>query len=253
MFPERIDVTITATHRPELLRRTLDSFFSKLFNYSGMHLRRMWEPRAIINVDPAGRGGDPCKIVDIVREYFPNVEARAPKEAGFGAAFKWCWTQTTAPWVFNLEEDWEALVPVDLSKMLEILQKEPKLALLRLPAFRANESDMKNWSHFYPWNGRYFECPHEKRIELGFCGHPSLIKGEFVRRCAPWLDPEKNPEKQFHRGHVLLTNEVSNWRYGVYGFPQSLPIIRDIGREWMVQNKFCKKGSKAYFTQWEEA
>ena len=115
------------------------------------------------------------------------------------------------------------------------------------------EYGMKNWKYFYPFNGEFFECPKHLRREVGFCGHPSLIRGEFVQNIAPYLDQEKNPEKQFHHGRPELMQEIDCWRYGVFAEPNQPPAIRDIGRKWMIQNKFKKAGSKAFFTQWETA
>ena len=241
-----IDIAMTATRRPELIERTLSSL--KLFMLpSRGH-------RLFLNVDPVGHDMDSFDVVSRFAGYFARVEGRCPETPSFGDAFKWCWSQTDADYVLHLEEDWEFLRPVDVSEMVKILSSEPDLALLRLPAFRSDAAAMKNWNLWYPWNGTYFECPENLKITAGFCGHPSLIKREFVHRTVRWVDPNLNPEKQFHRGGPRkLIEEVVRWKYGVFGSPSQSAAVRDIGREWMVKNGWAKQGPKAFFTKWERA
>jgi len=44
---------------------------------------------------------------------------------------------------------------------------------------------------------------------------------------------------------------VSQWDYGVYTAPKNKALVKDIGKEWMVKNKFRKK-SGAGFVVWEK-
>ena len=239
-----IAITMTATRRPELLERTLGSF--KQHVWSPLH-----DWKLILNIDPVGHKIPSIHVLDAAREYFDDITCLMPRQPSFPKAFIWTWTYSyMAEYVFHIEEDWEFLRPIELDEMIGILNDTKDLALLRLPMFRSSEAHMKNWSHFYPFNGQYFECPADKRIELGFCGHPTLLRGEFVRRTTPLLLSDRNPEKQFHRGHPLLMEEIPKWRYGVFGKPNQGPAIRDIGREWMVEHGWAKEGNKAHFTQW---
>jgi hypothetical protein len=169
----------------------------------------------------------------------------------FGQAFKWCWSQVESDLVFNLEEDWELLRPLDLSDLLNVFNQNPQIGVARLSAFPVGETVTKNWNVFIPRVGDFFEVPEELRIAIGFCGHPSLIRGEFVKKTVPYLDATRNPEKQFHRGgSSFIKDEILKWRYIVYSQPQQPPAIRDIGRRWMINNGWAKKGSKAFFTEW---
>ncbi|MBW2598555.1 MAG: glycosyltransferase [Deltaproteobacteria bacterium] len=240
-----IDITMTATRRPELIRKTLDTFLSRFFF-------RANDCRLIINVDPVGRDMQSFEITDLCREYFPNIIYRCPNKPAFSRAFKWVWSQVTADFVFHLEDDWELMRPVDLTKMIKIMENNPDLAILRLPWKPTGIDSAKNWRYFFPWNGEFFECPRELRRTVGFCGHPSLIRGEFVRNTVKYIDETRNPEKQFHRGPSEIMAEIDKWRYGVFAEHDQPPAIRDIGRAWMVENGYRKVGNKALFTQWEE-
>lgn len=240
-----IDITMTATLRPEILNRTLKSFKKHLF-------RDFYAP-LFINIDPVGPG-KLIQMFDIFYQYFPpcSVNVNAPSKPGFGRAFKWLWNQPHAPWIFHLEDDWELLRAINPQEMINCLKANPDLALLRLPWKPTGLQSMKNWRYFFPWNGQFFECPKEFKREVGFCGHPSLIRREFVQNTIKYLDETRNPEKQFHHGPPELMAEIDKWRYGVFAKPNEPPAIRDIGREWMVKNSWRKAGNKAFFTQWEE-
>lgn len=239
----KLDITITACKRPEILAMTLYSFIK---NMTIGH-----QCRVAINVDPVGKGNS-IDTVEVCQKLFPSTVYRIPDKANFSDAFKWVWqNKGDAEFVLHLEDDWELLKEVDLNHVAEILRRNPKLALLRLPQFRADGDKMKNWNKFFPWNGFYFECPEELKMSVGFCGHPSVIKKEFIERTVNYIDTTKNPEKQFHRGPKEIMDEVAKWSYGVYGTPEQSAMIRDIGRKWMIKNKWKKKGSKAFFMEWE--
>jgi len=239
-----IDVTITACRRPKVLARTMVSFYENML--SGHKCR------AAINIDPIGDGDEQETLVNC--QIACNIGAyRLPKQANFSKAFKWVWqNKGDAEFVLHLEDDWELLKKVNIEHMANMLRRHPKLALLRLPQFKADGDKMKNWNKFFPWNGEYFECPEELKMSVGFCGHPSLIKREFIDNTVNYIDTNKNPEKQFHRGPKEIMEEVAKWSYGVYGTPKESAFIRDIGRKWMIENKWKKKGSKAYFMEWEK-
>ena len=41
-------------------------------------------------------------------------------------------------------------------------------------------------------------------------------------------------------------------RYGVYIKQNSAPMVKDIGRDWMIKSGYRKAGNKAWFDQWEK-
>lgn len=238
-----IDITMTATRRAAVLDRTLRSFKDNLI--------RNHPARLIINIDPVGPDTDKA-VTDVAYCYFNQLLVFSPDTSSFPKALKRVWSEAGAAFIFHLEDDWEMLSPVDLNDMLDIMNNFSKLAVLRLPFKPQDVGYMKNWKYLFPWNGRFFNCPAVHKREVGFCGHPSLIRREFVQAVTPYLDDTKNPEKQFHHGPPEIMAEIDKWSFGVYGKPNGPALIRDIGREWMIKNGYQKSGSKAFFTQWEK-
>lgn len=240
-----LDITMTACNRPEILERTLSSF------HENMNLKNV-KCRLVVNVDKVGTDAPLKETIEICLNYFRDTKFNFPEIPSFPKAFKWAWSQVEAPYVLHLEDDWELLRPISLHEIIELLDKYEDLALLRLPAFIATENTMKNWNKFFPWNGEFFECPKEIVGGLGFCGHPSIIKNKFVKHIAQFIDTKRNPEKQIKGRNGLLKDFLTSFRYGVYGKPNSPPIIRDLGRKWMIEKGWGKEGSKAWFVRWKK-
>ena len=242
-----IDITITATRRPEILERTLKSFTENLFfqEYSPEDFQ------VYINIDPVGLNVPSENVAQIAMRFFPNVKFRMAKVAHFPTAFLWCWGKTTSPYVFHLEEDWECIRPVSLVRMVDLMSEDNKLAHLRLSCWKS-ETRLKNWNKFLDFNGKYFEVPEDIKGTIGFCGHPSLNRGWFVRRAIEHMDPERNPEKEIKWRNKPLWEHLEDKRFGCFQGMNAAPTILEIGRRWMIENGFRKKGNKEHFVVWEK-
>ncbi len=249
-----LDVMITATLRPELLRRTLESFTEKLF--------KDWPRRAIVNVDPAGLDVDQMEVVEVAYQFFPEVVYRTPPTAGFGAAFKWCWGQVTADIAFHLEDDWRLNLPVDMGTVMGIYRRYPELGALRLSKWRPDRHKVgscKAWNKWLEWNGDFYEVPEDMRMLLGCTGHPSFVRGSLVRAVAPLLEPGMNPERQF-RYNPAVSAIIRQYEHGAIAGAsdeetQDVRTIEDIGEGWKREHGFkkCDKDKgKAWFTEWEK-
>jgi hypothetical protein len=244
-----ISVTMTATWRPEILERTLKSFFKNLWITKDPRLK------LIINIDPVGADHDKSgDIIEICSKYFREVKVNRPEKAHFPSAVKWIWEQADSPYIFNLEEDWELLYPMDFENMLMCFVQNRNLAHLRFSIFRSTTLTCKNWKYFFTWNGKYFQCPDKDKGTVGWCGHPSLNNGKFIRQCLKEINFRSNPEKQIKWHYPKIKKIIDKYDFGCYIPRNSPPNIRDIGREWMLLNGYNKKGkNKEWFTEWTKS
>lgn len=246
---ETFDIMTTATLRPELIKKTFDTFIENMF---GDHIKNA---NLIINIDMIG-SDRPGKTLDQILEYLDSIPFRrivclAQKTPNFARAFYWCLTKLRYKYTFNLEEDWELLMPIDFKKMIDIFETDTtNLVHLRLSSFRGTgKSDLKTWNKFINWNGIFYEVPKNLRGTIGFAGHPSLNTTKFLKACMDRMDPDKNPEKQIKGRHPLILNS----NYGVFHPKEKCgPAIKDIGKHWKTQNNYKKKGTKAFFVEWEK-
>lgn len=246
-----IDITITATCRPGILRRTLETFSKYM-----LRPKSNIGYKVFINVDPLGPGTQ-WETIKVCFDYFDEADViyHIPRKPSFPKAFMWVWREASnsnSPYVLHLEDDWELLRPVDIEKLLILLHLHSDLAILRLSAFPSKMQTCKNWDKYLNWNGTFFEVPPDLRGLLGFAGHPSLICKEFVRTILPCMDDDINPEKQIKGNNRHCGGYIKAHRYGVYIEQNAPPLIKDIGRAWMLKTGYRKRGSKAWFTEWEK-
>jgi hypothetical protein len=235
----------TATLRPGLLRRTLESF--RPFLEQGT-----W--RLLLNIDPVGEPGvRPREILAIARDYFPKIELRQPARASFPAAWYWAVANLRAEYVFWLEDDWELLRPVELAKMVEIMDEEPDLATMRLPRWDATDI-YRQWNRrkLADWRDGYGEIPLDLRLHCGYSNNPSLTRREFLQPMLPHFSGPTDPEKQIAGFNPVLRHWVGYaWRYGVFQEPHTPAAVRDIGEQWRKQHNVGKGRNKVRFQTWE--
>lgn len=241
---EMIDITMTATLRPEVIEQTLKSFKEKMF--------KKHEARLIINIDPVGRMSvEQWEIVKLVKGFFPNVIARCPDDASFPVAFKWTWSQVESSIFFHLEDDWALLKEIDLLHLSKLFYDAEGVAILRLPFSPCNEKN-KCWGHWLTWNGKFYEVSHGERGAIGFSGHPSMISKRFRDIAFPLLRDDRNPEKSLKwRAYERIGAKLQALQYGVYGKPGEPHAIEDIGKYWKQQNGWTKPEPKGLFRVWE--
>lgn len=242
-----IDITMTATRRPEILHKTLSSFGENLFHHIGME-----EFRLVINVDPVGLDIPSEDVINVAKQYFTNVTYRTPTIPNFSHAWTWCWEQTSGEFVFHLEEDWELLRPINFIRMIRVMDQNPNLVHLRLSTWKS-EIKLKQWKWLLDYEDGYYKIPEDVQGTIGFCGHPSLNRLDFIKMCLKNTNPYTNIEKQIKWRNKPLWEHLEHCDFGVFQEPNSPAAIRDIGRRWMVDNGFQKKGNREWFTEWEKA
>ena len=250
----KLDITMTATKRPAILERTLRSFRQNLFRPN-----LCIDYQLIVNVDPIGEMVPISYIHDLCADFFPHPIIITQPTAHFGVAFHRVWFLADyrqgfdwrPEFIFHLEDDWECTRTVDLYAMIDSMRSGYKIGMLRLSTVGTEGNCLRQWGHTFNWNGEFYEIPDEDQAKLRVSGHPSLINPEFIHQVLPYMNPDKNPEKQLCEGSPFIGLIIKQYRFGVFNTPGLPANIRDIGREWMIKNGFNKQGNKAYFTQWE--
>jgi hypothetical protein len=212
-----LDFTITTCLRPDILRRTLESFRANLLGVE-------WEKcTCYINVDPAGpmpENGiaDPAHIA---AHFFDHIVPNWPVVPSFPAAVAWCFSQPTAHLCFHLEDDFELLEPIDIEQVKQVMDTEGSAVVnLRLHPFAAGV----------------------RRCFLS----PGLWRSDMMRDFAAQMNVDENPEIQLWR----YTDAMKCGRY----WPDRI-VLRDIGREWLAQSGYKKNVEVAKginpWTKWE--
>lgn len=246
-----MDVTLTATLRPEVVRKTLASFCARLLGNDPTH-------RLIVNIDPVGAPNTPPDAVSrVCAEFFGDrLVIRQPQSPSFPGALRWCWEQVESQYFLNLEDDWELLADLELGDMLLAMDKHPWLATLRLPKGETTATETRQSASGreprYLWNGWYWECPRGRTGRNSYYGSPSLIRRAWATGVTPLLNTKASPEKQIKRLRHKREPAVWCWEYGVYSRHNTPLIIRDLGTEWRRAHGIAKNSYKN-FTRWADA
>ena len=240
---ERIDITMTAVLRPGLLSRTLDSIKTRICkDREGFRL--------VINIDPIGSAIKPMKVVRTAEKYFDDVIFNTPNTPSFPKAVKWVWTNSDAPYIFHIEDDWLINRDIDVDNMIYILNKNPKLSSLRLYKYKTpNRKKITTFACHWIYNEDGFYLSKDWKKQFGL--NPILIKREFINQALPRMKDNINPEKQFRYSQGYMKKVIKDWQYGMYTKPGDRPLVTDIGREWIQGTEFAKPKVGTFLT-WEK-
>jgi len=236
-----IDITMTAVLRPAVLSETLASIKEKIC--SGEDDRY----RLIINIDPIGENVQPKSVIKTAKKNFSNVVYNIASTPSFPQAVKWVWKNSTAPYIFHIEDDWLINQDIDIDKMISILDRYIKLSSLRLYKYKTTKAATINtfgckWD--YQLDGFYLARDWKKQFGL----NPILIKREFIEQALPLMKDDVNPEKQFRYSQEYMKKVISNWQYGIYSYPSNAPVVVDIGRRWINNTSFSKPVGTTFLT-----
>ena len=244
-FKDNVDITMTATLRPKIFNETLLGI--KKYIIGGKDLERF---TLIVNIDRAGEDVPPKQLIKISKKHFINVKYNISDSPSFPKAVKWVWSQSTANYIFHIEDDWRFLKKIDIENMIRILKKHKELSSLRL--YKLNTPNRKVFKTFMcKWvyqeeDGFYLACDWKKQFGL----NPILIKKEFIDEALPKMVDNVNPEKQFRDTQEYMRDIIKKWKYGLYCAPGQTKTVEDIGRIWANRNKLSKP-KKGTFITWE--
>jgi len=254
-----MQILTTATRRPELLRQTLADFGRNLFGGYASH-------ELLLNVDPVGEPGvSQAEVVEVARSFFGDrMQIRCPEEPSLPKAWIWLMSHVTDYYAFVLEDDWRTCRSMDIAAMVQIMDEDPRLAVLRLSRFpTVGDSHVRQWNKLFPWNGVYFQCPDSLIGTCGFSGNPSLMRGDFLRMVVPYLVPWGCTELQIKTHvHPIYGNKdhetrflqdcfmrafLPQWNYGVYARPGWGKTVDDTGEDWRKKHGVPKLHGKEHW------
>lgn len=211
-----IEFTISATIRPELHRKSYESFRK--------HLKYVdWDNSvAYLNIDPVPVESiemiEDC--ISIAEEYFGTVISFIPKSPHFTVAMKHLWSLPNGEYFFNLEDDWILTEDVSIVKLVSMLKESSIYSMINLRA--------------YP-----------QITDNRICLSPGLLLTSFGNTAAKLWDINYNPETQIRNGYnceipELLKHKSMHW--------PGHQIITDIGRDWIKNTEYYRTDGKTFLT-----
>jgi len=240
-----IDIAMTAVLRPALLNGTLKT----IIKYVVDDVNRF---RLILNIDSVGENVHPSKVIEVAKKHFPNIVYNIAREPSFPKAVKWVWSQTTAPYVFHWEDDVDILRKININKMVQILESNPKMSSLRLYKGRTppNKKWMTTFLCRWVYNDDGFYLAKDWKKQFGL--NPILIKKQFIDEAIVCMRDDINPEKQFRSSQAFMNSVIKKWEYAIFANPGESRIIDGRkGQAWKDKMGFQKPKGET-FLKWKE-
>jgi hypothetical protein len=246
-----IDIAITATLRPELLYRTLRSFYDKCFNEYCYDIKND-NLHIVINVDPVGNNKKISKkisqknILKVCEEFSNNITYNFAPEASFPKAVKWVWSNCKHDYVFHLEDDWELNRYIRLKRLIKYLIKTEVVAIkLYKKTYPKNEPYVMFDSE-YKYDGDELFIARDSGTQFGL--NPTLIKRSYLTEALPLMVDDLNPEKQFRHRNPNMKEFVLKYKYGIFGIPGDSALVTDIGTSWREKRNIRKPKGTSFLT-----
>jgi hypothetical protein len=218
-----LDVTLVSGRRPELLARTLDSFSKGLF-------RNFEINKFIVNIDPfAGNEDDHDRCRTLITNLYSDSVIIEPVAPSFGRAVKRTWLNSSADFIFHLEDDWilcDTLHPEDVFPLFDSETKAAKLVSAECNLHRSP-------FQVYQKTKRFLGIPVGRTVFNEFSTSPGFWDGEVAREFAMLINPDLDPEKQIRpQFNLALFTFLNQYRCRFIPSKSGGILIKDIGREW---------------------
>jgi len=164
----------------------------------------------------------------MILQQFPKAVIEQPSKNSFGNAVKLLWSRPTSQNFLHLEDDWVALKPINLSRIIRSSNSRIKQWNLVKPRV---EQSLLTSLRFRPINGIPIFIPNVRCP--AFTTSPSIIDSQFARGVSELMNPELNPEKQMFNGmNIPLENYLKSFRCIALHKWWERESISDIGRDW---------------------
>lgn len=254
---KQIDITTTATLRPEILEKTFSFFWEHIFSHYD------YDYRLIINVDPIGdESYSQEDVLDVAKSFFSHINYNFPDKNSFPKAVKWVWSHSYSDYVFHLEDMWLISEFANLSHLVHILDNYSEIGCVNLYKYVLSDGAPK--PNFYRYNDK-----QDRKLFLQIRNpllSPGLHRGSFVRKISKRMNSVDNPELQIwgdkkvpndHKASSRLRRALGSYDYAIYAGNWKLPFWNcarypvDMyqGRRWKKKYGFYKETN---FTPWEK-
>jgi len=245
-----IDIAITATIRPNVLKKTLTSFYDNCFTDYCYKIKNN-NLHIVINVDPVGdtKNFKQYHMVDICKQFSNNVTFNTPRKPNFAKAVKWVWSNCKSDYVFHLEDDWKLNRYVDLTKLIDYLDSNIVSAIKLYKKTYPAEKPYEMFDVQYKYNGDDLFIATDSGTQFGL--NPTLIKRSYIEKALTLMVDNLNPEKQFRRKNPIMKDFVLSHKYGIYGVPGDTQLVTDTGTDWRLERNIVKPKGSSFIT-WEK-
>jgi hypothetical protein len=172
--------------------------------------------RIFLNIDPVPNNVKSDDVERLFKLYLGEVVVNKPKSPNFTKAIKWCWSQANTDFIFHYEDDWFFKKKIDIDKMLSMFNENIQQVNIRAYSYKYTKMVLS----------------------------PSLIAKKCYKAFSNNLIENINPEIQ------LRNIDIFNFTKTMISTYSKEVIIKDIGRDWLLENKLNKPSIKGNFVKY---
>jgi hypothetical protein len=172
-IPEDVTVCLTSCGRPDLLKRTLDSFGR--FHEGG---------KIIISEDCA----DAALIAQIAASHPAATMLSGPERLGQMRSIDRLFSQVKTPYLFHLEDDWLFEGPVNWKAAIALLARRDDVANVSVRAFSEIKEKYRRRSDALAMEGETFQIMRRDAHPefFGWSNNPGLMRTALYAAYAPF-------------------------------------------------------------------
>ena len=235
-----IDVAMTASIRPDVIIRTLESIGTNI-TYRPLRL--------IVDISHVGEvhkySQDYCieVIKNCCTQYGIDLVYRKLPLSLQAEALKWTWSKADTDFVLQWEDDWVLLQKIDITVLMQLMNKH-QFGMLYFDRYKKSVVDYPGYKGVFNklTNNTYVRI---KGKSLG--GPPALLKKEYIKAVLPLIKDEVcldtiSPTKE-------VQEVLKNWSIGVYYHTKG-NLVKDIGKEWKERNNLIMRKNTKVGVQW---
>jgi hypothetical protein len=214
-----IDIIRTSASRPDYLKTSTEALRKNL-KYDGKLRKFIHEDR--LNIEWSN---ECINYLNSINMFMISKVNQTP--IGQGASLTWLLDQCTSPYILNVEDDYELLKPLDLTPLVELMNKHPKINQIAFHKRRISWKRGKN-AEFKKKQLVIDDIPLVTNPHWAFT--PALWRASYIK--PKWEHFEKNIH--WRMNDVLKGNEYRNadWvidNTGTYFLGYGLCCLKEFG------------------------
>ena len=233
-----IDITMVASLRPDVVRKTLTSLKKNLI-YDGKF-------RLIFTVAPTGQTEyTQHDLIKIIQPFFNKNITRISNSLSQAEAQKWVWQKSKSDFVLQWEDDWVLLEPLKIKNLFNILNSDTAAMFFFDVKRKTIVGKAQRYKSFFK---KVQPNIYLRTGNQTFGGPPALVSQKFIQQSLTRLEDNE----RFDRTANKPDNQkfLQGYNFYVYTSPHnSRGIVADIGRKWMTKINM-KKNRKLKYGSW---
>jgi hypothetical protein len=240
-----IDLLITGSSRPQLLKYTFNSFDRFVGKLTNKKIRKLFHEDFVFPEESK-------KSIEIAKNKKIDLIKSSDPKIGLGRALDYMINNVIPKdkkYLFYLQDDWEFERPIELDRILWTMENNPEINLVLFSHYRNVRPDFEFKSEEYNFDGLKL-CSYNAWSFVPGIWRMSKVREKWACR---EIRPEGHFTNQFGTHEQRLDKEYSYKNIGAfyYGGMGEYRYVRHLGSTWRMADWRLKNGKPSGKRHWE--